>query len=73
VQISIAWPALVNGVAPLQLVVAGRVVRADGSRVAVHVSQHEFRAACDSYAGIPRSHDSHGIELVRPAELTTIQ
>ena len=43
VELSISWPVLLHGVAPLQLVVAGRVVRTAGRRVCVRMDQHEFR------------------------------
>ncbi|MBZ5576176.1 MAG: PilZ domain-containing protein [Acidobacteriia bacterium] len=43
IELSIAWPVLLRNVAPLQLVVAGRVVRTVGQRVGVRMTQHEFR------------------------------
>lgn len=43
VEMSISWPVLLHNVAPLQLVVSGRIVRSEGHRVAVRVAQHEFR------------------------------
>src|SRR5581483_2321758 len=43
VELSIAWPALLHNVAPMQLVVAGRMVRANGSQTAIQMVQHEFR------------------------------
>jgi len=45
VELSIAWPALLHNVAPMQLMISGKIVRASGSQVAVHVTQHEFRTA----------------------------
>lgn len=45
VELSIAWPALLHDVSPLQLVVAGRIVRTHGSRTAIQMTQHEFRTA----------------------------
>lgn len=50
IELSIAWPVLLHNVAPLQLVVAGRVVRVQGRRVAVRMVQHEFRTAGVSLA-----------------------
>jgi hypothetical protein len=50
IELSIVWPVLLYNVAPLQLVVAGRVVRAQGRRVAVRMVQHEFRTAGVSHA-----------------------
>jgi len=43
VQLSIAWPVLLHNASPLQLSVAGRVVRADNHRAAIEIIQHEFR------------------------------
>jgi len=45
VELSIAWPALLHNIAPMQLVVSGKIVRSEGSRAAVRVVQHEFRTA----------------------------
>jgi hypothetical protein len=45
VELSISWPVLLHNVAPLQLVVTGRIVRAAGRRTAVRMMQHEFRTA----------------------------
>jgi len=45
VELSIAWPVLLHNVAPLQLVVTGRIVRASGRRTAIRMMQHEFRTA----------------------------
>ncbi len=43
IELSIAWPALLHNVAPMQLVVSGRIVRTSGSQTAMHMEQHEFR------------------------------
>jgi hypothetical protein len=43
VELSISWPVLLHNVAPLQLVVCGRIVRSDGKRTAIRMVQHEFR------------------------------
>jgi hypothetical protein len=43
VELSINWPVLLHNVAPLQLVVSGRIVRARGRMIAVRSIQHEFR------------------------------
>ena len=50
-ELSIAWPVLLHNVAPMQLVVSGRVVRSIGCHVAVSITQHEFRTT-----GIPADH-----------------
>jgi hypothetical protein len=43
VELSISWPALLDNVAPLQLVVQGQIVRTSGRRTAIRIVQHEFR------------------------------
>lgn len=42
-ELSITWPVMLHNVAPLQLVVAGRIVRSRGKQVAIRMIQHEFR------------------------------
>jgi hypothetical protein len=51
VELSISWPVLLHNVAPMQLVVSGRIVRSIGSHAAVQITQHEFRTM-----GIPADH-----------------
>ena len=53
IELSVSWPVLLHDVAPLQLVVFGRIVRAEGNRAAVRMAQHEFRTV-----GIPADHRS---------------
>ncbi len=48
VELSISWPALLHNVAPMQLTVSGKIVRAHGTLVGVRIAQHEFRTT-----GIP--------------------
>jgi hypothetical protein len=43
VQLSISWPVLLHNVAPLQLIVSGRIRRVSGTCAAVQMLQHEFR------------------------------
>jgi len=43
VELSVCWPAMLHNTAPMQLVIAGRIVRSDRQYVAVEMSQHEFR------------------------------
>jgi hypothetical protein len=45
VELSIAWPVLLHNVAPMQLIASGKIVRAEGRRVAIQTVQHEFRTA----------------------------
>jgi hypothetical protein len=43
VELSIAWPVALDDRTPLQLAVAGRVVRSDNGRAAIRLTQYEFR------------------------------
>jgi len=45
VELSVTWPVLLHNVAPMQLVIAGRIKRSNGRLVAVETVQHEFRTA----------------------------
>jgi hypothetical protein len=45
VELSITWPVMLYNVAPLQLVVSGRIVRVDERNIAVRTVHHEFRTA----------------------------
>jgi PilZ domain len=43
IELSIVWPALLQNVTPLQLIVNGRIVRSDGCRTAMRRAQHDFK------------------------------
>ncbi|MGA2574653.1 MAG: PilZ domain-containing protein [Bryobacteraceae bacterium] len=43
VELSVNWPALLNGGCPLKFVAFGRVVRAEATWAAMHIEQYEFR------------------------------
>jgi hypothetical protein len=43
VEISMSWPALLNGTCPLKLTMFGCVVRAGEGGAAVAIERHEFR------------------------------
>jgi len=43
VEISVNWPARLDGTCPLQLVATGRIVRTDGGSAAVRIERYEFR------------------------------
>jgi hypothetical protein len=43
VELALSWPIMLHSVAPLQLVVQGRILRCEGNRVAIRMAQHEFR------------------------------
>jgi hypothetical protein len=45
VELSISWPALLHSVAPMQLAVSGRIVRAEGTHISVRIMHHEFRTS----------------------------
>jgi hypothetical protein len=51
VELSIAWPVLLHNVAPMQLVIIGKIVRVKGSQTAIRTLQHEFRTT-----GVPAEH-----------------
>ena len=51
VELSISWPVLLHNVAPMQLVITGRIVRTAGSHTAIHMTEHEFRTT-----GVPAEH-----------------
>jgi hypothetical protein len=48
VELHVSWPVLLHDVAPLQLVVMGRIVRSDERHVALRTIQHEFRTMASS-------------------------
>jgi hypothetical protein len=43
VELSVNWPAQLDGGCPLKFVAVGRVVRAEEARAAMHIEQYEFR------------------------------
>jgi hypothetical protein len=43
VELSVSWPARLDGICPLQFVATGRVVRSDGQRAAVRIERYEFK------------------------------
>lgn len=43
VELAISWPVMLHNLAPLQLIVSGRIVRSSGNRAGVRMTQHEFR------------------------------
>jgi len=45
VELSISWPVLLRNIAPMQLIVSGRIVRGSLNRTAVVMAQHEFRTS----------------------------
>jgi hypothetical protein len=45
VELSLNWPVLLHNVAPMQLVIFGRIKRTSGRHTAIQTVQHEFRTA----------------------------
>jgi hypothetical protein len=45
VELSIAWPALLHNVAPMLLAISGKIIRSEGTRAALRMTQHEFRTS----------------------------
>jgi hypothetical protein len=43
VELSVNWPARLDGICPLQFVATGRVVRSDEQRAAVRIERYEFK------------------------------
>jgi hypothetical protein len=43
VEVSVNWPALLDGACPLKFVAVGRIVRSEEKCAAMKVEQHEFR------------------------------
>jgi hypothetical protein len=43
VELSVNWPARLDGTCPLKFVASGRVIRAEDDRAAVRIERYEFR------------------------------
>ena len=43
IELAVTWPVLLHNIAPMQLVVYGRIKRSNGRMVALQTIQHEFR------------------------------
>ena len=43
VELSVNWPARLDGVCPLQFVATGRVVRSEPNKAAVRIERYEFK------------------------------
>jgi hypothetical protein len=43
IELSVNWPARLDGTCPLKFVATGRVVRAEEDRAAVRIERYEFR------------------------------
>jgi hypothetical protein len=51
VDLSVAWPVRLHNVAPMQLVIQGKIVRSSEGWAAIRTVQHEFRTM-----GVPQEH-----------------
>jgi hypothetical protein len=52
VELSVNWPARLDGTCPLQFVATGRIVRAEADRAAVRIERYEFRTRSNKVAAI---------------------
>jgi hypothetical protein len=43
VELSVSWPARLDGTCPLQFVATGRVVRSEDKQAAVRIDRYEFK------------------------------
>ena len=43
VELSVSWPAMLDGICPLQFVATGRVVRSEAQRAAVRIERYAFK------------------------------
>jgi hypothetical protein len=70
-ELSVSWPARLNGVCPLKLVIFGTVVRSDEGGAALAIKRHEFRTrALWNHNSLPQQW-GHTQKLWRDAEYTT--
>jgi hypothetical protein len=79
VELAISWPVLLHNVAPMQLVVQGRIVRSEGGRIAIRMIQHEFRTVgmpanrCAAPSPAARPHAPFMAAVNRVASFAKIQ
>jgi hypothetical protein len=74
VELSIAWPALLHNVSPMQLFVTGRIVRCTNGWVAIRTVTHEFRTAsthAEQRRMQPSTARTPGMMIQREAVLAT--
>ena len=50
VELSVNWPARLDGTCPLQFVATGRVIRSENDKAAVRIERYEFRTRRGSVA-----------------------
>jgi hypothetical protein len=73
VDLSVAWPVRLHNVAPMQLVIQGRVVRSADGWVAVRSMQHEFRTMAMSHEHREISGNVRGSLMVAAAHGTAMR
>ena len=52
VELSVNWPARLDGICPLQFVATGRVVRSESGVAAVRIERYEFRTRSSQAFGV---------------------
>jgi hypothetical protein len=52
VELSVNWPARLDGICPLQFVAIGRVVRSEEDRAAVRIDRYEFKTRSSSNVAV---------------------
>jgi hypothetical protein len=52
IELSVNWPARLDGTCPLQFVATGRIVRAEPHQAAVRIERYEFRTRSIKVAAI---------------------
>jgi PilZ domain-containing protein len=70
VELSIDWPVLLHNIAPMRLLVAGRIVRSDRVRIAVRSVQHEFRTKGGHASQVEPTGNGRSEERGSPASAT---
>jgi hypothetical protein len=53
VELSIGWPAKLDEICPLHLVILGRVVRSDARTAACTIEEFEFRTSASAHGLVP--------------------
>ena len=71
VELSISWPVLLHGVAPIRLAVSGQVVRYDGRCAALHFRRYEFRTARRAAVPLEAAFKALPFERYSPPQRTT--
>jgi len=55
VEVSVDWPAQLNGVCPLKFVAVGRVVRSEAKQAAVRIERYQFKTRGRSVVAMPEA------------------